>query len=97
LNILNKYEQKESGQLLRNLLGKLHHQGELTISGINTYEVARQFATGKINLDKYNELTYSGNCGLSFEDIAAFLKSNGHTILEKKLSGFYFVIKSRRA
>lgn len=89
---------------LRHWVSKLRLNGELVITGIDMYEVCREVLNQNINIPTANKILYgehqhSWNFRIStvtLYDVVSLLNELGLKIMEKKLEGINYCIKSRR-
>lgn len=103
-NVLEYVPQAQIVTMLNQIIGKLRHGGELVITGVDAYTVAKDYVAYKLTIEAFNILLHGDQQGahvkqttLTLHGLVNFLREQfGLEIVEQGLDEYTFSIKARR-
>ena len=94
----NRLPSLDFGQILKCLVRKLRHNGELRLSGVDVYTICNKLLNSKINVIEFNELLFGrGGAGINTVlDTSEILSELGLKITAKVLDDNHFTVIGKR-
>lgn len=80
----------------QSLLGKVRHQGVVSISGTDAMETATQFCWGNIDLDTFSALTADRRRQHTILSVKAILEHHGYVVETASTDNLSFYIRAKR-
>ncbi len=104
-DVLDYYILADKIKVLEHWLGKLGHEGTITIGGLDIHEAGRLMYLRELNVQQTNELLYgvqntqgiARRSLLTLQDVTdVFSAKPDYTVLSKQFNGMFYLVTAQR-